>query len=64
MKTLNIELFLICLYLIYLLFRSDPPCHYVLAILTVLALKAFIRPLKTGLSDELWGYCSEKTEAS
>jgi hypothetical protein len=36
----------------------------VLAILTVLALNAFIRPLKAGLSDELWDYCSEKTGAS
>jgi hypothetical protein len=48
MKTLNIELFLVLLYLICLLFRSNLPCHYVLAILTVLALNAFIRPFKSG----------------
>ena len=64
MKTLNIELFLVLLYLIYLLFRSDSPCDYVPAILTVLALNPFIWPLKAGLSDEHWDYCSEKTGAS
>ena len=64
MKTLNIELFVVFVYLICLLFRSNLPCHYMLAILTALALNGFMRLVKAGLSDELWDYCSEKTGAS
>ena len=64
MKTLNIELFLVFVYFIYLVFRSDLPCHYVLAILTVLALNPSIWPLKASLSDEHWDYCFQKTGAS
>ena len=41
MNTLNIEVFLVFVYLIYLLFRSD-----------LLVLNLFIWPLKASLSDE------------
>jgi hypothetical protein len=41
MNALNIELFLVFVYLIYLLFRSD-----------LLAFNPFVWPLKASLSDE------------
>jgi hypothetical protein len=52
MKALNIVLFLVFLFVLYLLFRPELPFSYVLAILSALALNPYIWALKDQVISE------------